>query len=249
MAAPTLESHSNNVSSGGTTTTIAVTAAGTGRVIVVATVIGASVQSSNPTLTISSVDANIGAWKKIGGVPTTGTAQGLGAYAWYAVTSGAVSGAVVTVASSMTIDDAASAYLTVAGANTGKPLDLNAVLATGASNGTGARDPASATPAMNVAVKTNTANVLACTFMATNAGSITWGSPTSGATLTETRTNTGGTRYATFGLYTIPFTSIQTTGVAVGSTVTSSYAVAGFAFGVTADSQGATGQPMITMVM
>src|SRR5205085_11947073 len=151
MPAPTIESHNKSTSTGGLTTTIAVTAAGAGRVIIVAALIGL-VNAGNPTpnCTIAGGGANVGAWTRIGVMPSPAPAFGLGVLAWYAITSGAVSAQTVTITSPNAIDDAATAYVTVAGANTTQPLDQHAVLANGARNGTGAREFAAG--ALNIAV-------------------------------------------------------------------------------------------------
>lgn len=241
MAAPTIESHAHSISTGGTTSTIAVTAAGAGRVIVVVATVGTLSGTTVPTLTISGGGANVGAWTKIGSMPAPATSDEYTIVAWYALTTGAVSAVTVTVTSNLTIDDAALAYVTVAGANTTQPLDLNTTLAHGGNAGSGALYfPGGSTPA-SVTASTNTADVLLFAVFGVNTGAVTPGSPTTGTTVTESVLNNGGTNYASLGVYTQPFTSVQT-GVAIGSTspyTGPKWSV--FGFGITADTQAISG--------
>jgi hypothetical protein len=214
-AAPTIESHNHSISSGGTTTTIAVNASGAGRVIVVCATIGTASTIILPTATISSGNPNIGSWVSIGHMPVTASPSGLLIQAWYAVTSGAVSAATVTVTAGATIDDAALAYVTVAGANTAAPLDQNSTLATGSSNGSSAKELNVNAP-MRATISTNNADTLVFTLVGTTANR-TYTNPTSGTTLTEFVLNGGGSRFAAIGVYTAPFTT-QQSGTNVGST-------------------------------
>src|SRR5262245_27654018 len=232
MPAPTIESHAQAISTGGTTATIAVTAAGAGRVIIVLVGLGLASTALNATLSISGGGANVGAWTQIAQVPNSGTPLGMGVSAWYAVTTGAVSAQTVTITSTATLDDTAKAYVTVAGANTTAPLDLNSVLAQGGGNiGTGARGasgPVNGTS--TTAISTNTANVLSFVILGNDHFS---NSPTvvAGSTATEYVVNPGGARYACLTVMTRPFTSVQS-GTAVGCTNIDSSS--GFAFGITA---------------
>ena len=214
-AAPTIESHNHSISSGGTTTTIAVNASGAGRVIVVCATIGTASTIILPTATISSANPNIGSWTSIGHMPVTASPSGLLIQAWYAVTSGSVSAATVTVTAGATIDDAALAYVTVAGANTAAPLDQNSTLATGSSNGSSAKDLNVNAP-LRATISTNNAGALVFTLVGTTANR-TYTNPTSGTTLTEFVLNGGGSRFAAIGVYTAPFTT-QQSGTNVGST-------------------------------
>jgi hypothetical protein len=214
-AAPTIESHNHSISSGGTTTTIAVNASGAGRVIVVCATIGSASTIIIPTATISSASPNIGSWVSIGHMPVTASPAGLLIQAWYAVTSGPVSAATVTVTAGATIDDAALAYVTAAGANTAAPLDQNSTLATGSSNGSSAKELNINAP-MRATISTNNAGALVFTLVGTTANR-TYGSPTAGTTLTEFVLNGGGSRFAAIGVYTAPFTT-QQSGTNVGST-------------------------------
>jgi hypothetical protein len=214
-AAPTIESHNHSISSGGTTTSIAVNASGAGRVIVVCATIGTASTIILPTATISSANPNIGSWVPIGHMPVTASPAGLLIQAWYAVTSGPVSAATVTVTAGATIDDAALAYVTAAGANTAAPLDQNSTLATGSSNGSSAKELNINAP-MRANVSTNNAGALVFTLVGTTANR-TYTNPTSGTTLTEFVLNGGGSRFAAIGVYTAPFTT-QQSGTNVGST-------------------------------
>jgi hypothetical protein len=214
-AAPTIESHNHSISSGGTTTTIAVNASGAGRVIVVCATIGTASTIILPTATISSASPNIGSWVPIGHMPVTASPSGLLIQAWYAVTSGPVSAATVTVTAGATIDDAALACITVAGANTAAPLDQNSTLATGSSNGSSAKELNVNAP-MRATISTNNAGALVFTLVGTTANR-TYTNPTSGTTLTEFVLNGGGSRFAAIGVYTAPFTT-QQSGTNVGST-------------------------------
>jgi hypothetical protein len=214
-AAPTIESHNHSISSGGTTTTIAVNASGAGRVIVVCATIGTASTIILPTATISSANPNIGSWTSIGHMPVTASPSGLLIQAWYAVTSGSVSAATVTVTAGATIDDAALAYVTVAGANTAAPLDQNSTLATGSSNGSSAKELNVNAP-LRATISTNNAGALVFTLVGTTANR-TYTNPTSGTTLTEFVLNGGGSRFAAIGVYTAPFTT-QQSGTNVGST-------------------------------
>src|SRR5580765_1046228 len=214
-AAPTIASHNHSISSGGTTTSIAVNASGAGRVIVVCATIGTASTIILPTATISSANPNIGSWVPIGHMPVTASPAGLLIQAWYAVTSGPVSAATVTVTAGATIDDAALAYVTAAGANTAAPLDQNSTLATGSSNGSSAKELNINAP-MRATISTNNAGALVFTLVGTTANR-TYGSPTAGTTLTEFVLNGGGSRFAAIGVYTAPFTT-QQSGTNVGST-------------------------------
>lgn len=232
MPAPTIESHNHSISSGGTTTTIAVSAAGAGRVIVVSTTIGC-IGAVAPVLSISGGGANVGAWTSIGNLGPSGAACLI--QSWYAVTTGVVGAVTVTITSSLTIDDAATSYITVAGANTTQPLDQNTTLARGASNGSSAFSRAVGAP-IAWTVSTNTANVLIFGQVGANANQ-TYGSPLANSTLTETVNNSGGTFFANIAVFTAPFTT-QQTNTTIGSSASNTATVTGIAFGVTADGGG-----------
>ena len=246
MPAPTVESHANSTPSGGTTATIAVNAAGSGRVIIVCAAIG-STTSAVPTATISSANPNIGPWTAVAatsGVNNGSNGAGAGCLiqAWYAVTTGSVSGATVTITSSTTIDNAGLVYLTVAGAAGAQPLDQNASLAHGGGLGSSATawfttGPAPGTFPMSCAVGTNTANVRALTIMGSNVSVTGAGSLQSGTTVVDSARNGGGTLWAYLDVYTASFSTPQSA-TQVGSVSVNLQSVWGtFGLGVTADAQ------------
>jgi hypothetical protein len=244
MPAPTVESNAHNASQGGTTTTIAVNAAGTGRVIIVCVFIGAP-SSTVPTAIISSANPAIGAWTSVAatsGVNNGANGRGNGCLlqAWFAVTTGAVSAATVTVTSSVNIDAAGLVYVTVVGAAS-TPLDQNASLAHGGSLGTSAtawfNTPPTANPSpMSCAVTTTTANVLALTIMGTNVPTSGVLGLQTGTTVVDTAHNAGGALgWAYVDVYSRSFTTSQSA-TQVGSVGNDPTVVWGtFGFGVTAD--------------
>lgn len=236
MPAPTIESHNHSTSSGGTTTTIAVSASLSGDVIVVCTIVSQGSGSVNPVLSIAGGGANVGAWTSVGSLGPSGIAFTV--QAWYAITSGAVSAATVTITSSLSIDDAASAYVTVAGANTAQPLDQNATLAKAGAVGT-ASWVSSGIRQKSATISTTTANVLAFLLMGANRNE-GFSAPLANSTLTETALASGGSFYANVGVYTAPFTATQTNTV-IGSSGNNTNTVVGVAFGITADGAGGGG--------
>lgn len=113
----TVTNHGFHTSSGGTTTTVSITASA-GDVITVATIVGQT-GSSTPSLSISGLGLTWTTRKQYSYTPTTGSANGhpFTITVFQALTASSQTAQTATVTSTVTIDDAATCYMSVSGTN------------------------------------------------------------------------------------------------------------------------------------
>ena len=190
-----------SMSSGGSTTTITVTA-GANESIIIGCEIGTASVSTLPVLNISGLEL---VWVQVG--TTGGQAFFNGRYhaltVWRAFTPIAVTG-VVTITSTVTIDNAATIYASYN--NTRPPyLDPNTNLPVEVFLTNATQKP-------EELFSTTNESDLIFTFIGSNYDNLDWLNPTypPGSTVVDTVMNDGGTYWAYLGLMTVPVTTPQT---------------------------------------
>lgn len=199
LAQPTLDSHGNSHSTGGTTTTIAVTTSQTNDIVLVATDIGIN-SSTVPTATISGCGLTwSSAANNVGAIASFGNLLQM----WQALATSTLSACTVTITSSTTIDDASTVYCSFHGTATAAPLDNNGALPVYTQNLTGTNVQIIAN------VTTTQAHDQIIAVAGTNNFAVTYVAQ-SPATLCDTNANSGGVRFSSVGMVYSPYTSAQT---------------------------------------
>jgi hypothetical protein len=160
-SAPTLDGHANGIHSGGTTCTVTLTTTQTNDIIIVGTAVGNN--SSTPP-TVSNVSGGGLTWARRSRAQCLTVTTGNSGYStteeWWALAPTALTGTVITITYSGTIDDSAAVAFGVNGCNTSTPFDTNGSLpvnAFGGGQGAGLLGGAAATAKLT----TSSANTLA----------------------------------------------------------------------------------------
>lgn len=205
-----LDHHANSQSSGGTTTTISVTATA-GSDIILGCLVGTNNTTTLPVLSVTGAAGLT--WTQIG---TNGGAAFFNSRfyaltAWHARCPGGLSAATVTITSTVAIDDAATVFASYTGA-VSPFLDPNGALPIQVFN-------TNHILAAEENYTTTDAPDLLFAFIGSNQNNLQWLNPASpaGSTVVDSVTNGGGIYDALLGLMTVPVSSPQAA-VLYGST-------------------------------
>lgn len=199
----TLDNHGNSGTSGGTTTTITITAAA-GTSIILGCVVGTNNTTTMPVLSITGAAGLT--WTAIGSQPGGQSvfnsryfAQG----AWIAQCPAGLSAQVVTITSTIAIDNAATVYASYTGViapyldpNGALPINVTTIGVV-----TTPQEPYTTTYAPD----------LLFAFIGSNQNNLDWIDPLTppGSTVVDEQKNSGGIYWAFMGLMTIPVAAAQ----------------------------------------